>query len=162
MSRRRAWALVAAQVVLLVLLGWPARRRHPASGPRRMIATLGVLSGAGLAAWGSATLGPDLRPSPLPRADSQLHTDGPYRWVRHPIYTGLLLMIGARALTSTSPRHRLAAAGLVALLRTKAVAEERLLAARHPEYEGYARRVPRLLPRPRRTAKRRPTRTSPK
>ena len=138
---------MGAQAALLLALGWPARGARPTGRTRRAAAGALFLAGATVAASGSAELGVDLRPSPLPPPGARLRTTGAYGRVRHPIYAGLLLMAAARGLASTSRRHRLAAAGLGGLLTIKAVTEERLLAEDHPEYADYARRVPRFVPR---------------
>jgi protein-S-isoprenylcysteine O-methyltransferase Ste14 len=77
---------------------------------------------------------------------------GPYALVRHPIYTGLFVGLLAMALEKGTAA---ALAGLVvsaAGLRLKAGLEERFLRAELGEaaYEAYARRVPMLVPGPRR------------
>ncbi len=75
-----------------------------------------------------------------------LVTTGPYRYIRHPIYSAVCLF----ALAGVAA-HRSAAAWGVALLVVagafvRIVAEERLVAERYPEYTGYAARTWRLLP----------------
>ena len=77
----------------------------------------------------------------------ELATDGPYRWVRHPSYLGLMLGFFGWALVFRS------AVGVVAgvlgfpLLSDRIDAEEALLAARFgAAYEEYRRRTWRLVP----------------
>jgi protein-S-isoprenylcysteine O-methyltransferase Ste14 len=81
--------------------------------------------------------------------EHDLITTGPYRLVRHPIYTGMLGMLLATGLgVGRMPTFLLGAATYVwgTLLRTRV--EERLLRATFGErYDDYARRVPALLPR---------------
>jgi len=75
-----------------------------------------------------------------------LVTSGPYRFVRHPIYSAVLgfLLVGVVA------RPSLAAAGLFAVavgaVFVRITAEETLVRARYPEYERYAARTKRLVP----------------
>jgi protein-S-isoprenylcysteine O-methyltransferase Ste14 len=78
----------------------------------------------------------------------KLITDGPYAYVRNPIYTGMFGMLIA---TGLAMEHWIAtivaviifAAGLVIRVRT----EEKLLrAAFGQEFEDYARRVPAIIP----------------
>lgn len=78
----------------------------------------------------------------------KLITEGPYAWVRNPIYTGMLGMLIA---TGLAMEHWLATivavpifvVGLVVRVRS----EEKLLrAAFGEEFEDYARRVPAVLP----------------
>jgi protein-S-isoprenylcysteine O-methyltransferase Ste14 len=70
---------------------------------------------------------------------------GLYRWVRHPIYAGdLLLLIGLElALNSAAV---FAAAALVLYVRQQAIREERTLLQTLPGYEQYYRRTARFLP----------------
>lgn len=71
--------------------------------------------------------------------------EGLYRFVRHPIYTGdLLLLIGMQlALNSWCV---LLAISLVPVVFRKAVQEERMLIRRLPGYEAYCRRTKRFVP----------------
>jgi protein-S-isoprenylcysteine O-methyltransferase Ste14 len=73
-------------------------------------------------------------------------TSGPYRWLRHPIYAAILLFAAAGA----AARPSLPAAGFAALLLAgaliRALAEERLLVERYPEYANYALRTRRFVP----------------
>lgn len=80
----------------------------------------------------------------------QLVTTGPYRFVRHPIYAGLLALLVATGLAfSTWP---FIAAGFVCFAagtRIRGASEERLLRASFgEEYDRYAARVPAVLPFP--------------
>jgi protein-S-isoprenylcysteine O-methyltransferase Ste14 len=70
---------------------------------------------------------------------------GLYRWVRHPIYAGdLLLLIGLElALNSAAV---FAAAALVLYVRQQAIREEQTLLQTLPGYEQYYRRTARFLP----------------
>jgi protein-S-isoprenylcysteine O-methyltransferase Ste14 len=78
----------------------------------------------------------------------KLITEGPYRFVRNPIYTGMLGMLVA---TGLAMEHWLAllvaivlfAVGLVIRVRSE---EKLLLAAFGREFEDYAERVPAVLP----------------
>ena len=73
---------------------------------------------------------------------------GPYGFVRHPIYTGLIIALLATAVTEATP-VALSGAVLIALgLWVKARAEERFLLSElgQEAYESYRRRVPMLVP----------------
>ena len=71
---------------------------------------------------------------------------GPYRWIRHPMYTSVLLV--ALAWTLGSPLHyrKLLWVGLLVPLSVKLRYEERLLMERFPEYEAYRRQTKSLIP----------------
>ena len=83
---------------------------------------------------------------PEPRAGARLVTDGPYRWVRHPMYFGSLI-IGAGACLAGPQPWRLAAWLLLAfVLVAKARREERGLLAQFPGYAEYRRGRAFLIP----------------
>ena len=71
---------------------------------------------------------------------------GPYRWIRHPMYTSVLLVPLAWTLGSPLPYRLLLWVGLVMTLSAKLRYEERLLIERFPEYEAYRRQTKRLIP----------------
>ncbi len=65
---------------------------------------------------------------------------GAYRFVRHPIYTGIFIAMLAFVLRSYSPLNLLMASTIVVLFMIKSVVEERFLRA-DPEYAAYLQRV---------------------
>jgi protein-S-isoprenylcysteine O-methyltransferase Ste14 len=77
--------------------------------------------------------------------DHALVAHGLYRWVRHPIYAGdLLLLLGLElALNSWGV---LGVIALAIYVRRQAAVEERALAATLPGYADYCRRTSRFLP----------------
>jgi len=82
---------------------------------------------------------------PEPKDGGQLITSGPYHWIRHPMYTSVLL--GATALAWLAPSWAwLAWAALWGVLWTKATLEERQMTAHHPGYAAYRQRSRRFLP----------------
>ena len=73
---------------------------------------------------------------------------GPYAFVRHPIYTGLIIALLATAAIEATQVALLGALLIALGLWVKASAEERFLSTElAPEtYESYRRRVPMLVP----------------
>jgi protein-S-isoprenylcysteine O-methyltransferase Ste14 len=92
-------------------------------------------------------LGKSLTAHPMPLASGKLKTTGLYAVVRHPIYLGLLLVAAGLTVHGASIWHLVGFVGLSVLLHVKAGFEERLLRAAYSEYEAYARRVGRLIPK---------------
>ena len=71
---------------------------------------------------------------------------GPYRVIRHPIYTGVCLFIWPAALSCyTLPSFRLTALVTVGAI-IRMFCEERLLVKHYPEYTIYARVTKRMIP----------------
>ncbi len=87
-----------------------------------------------------------LTAAPLPNSHAELRTAGMYKFVRHPIYSGLLLLAVALTVNSGSLWTTAACVALVMLINVKARWEERHLAERFPDYTAYAARTPRFIP----------------
>lgn len=88
---------------------------------------------------------------PAPRADGELVTRGVYRWLRHPIYTAIILIVIGLFLKKPTILNGVAMAAVVVFLALKVSFEERLLSARYPQYVDYKRRTWGLIPWPRRS-----------
>lgn len=139
--------LVALQFALLFALGALAVP-NVLRGDIPAAAFLLALVSVALAAWTLAhnRLG-NFNIRPAPKAEGILVTTGPYRWIRHPMYTSVLLGAAALAWTS-SPR----AAGwaswsaLAAVLVLKSTLEERWMSQKHPGYAAYVLSSKRFLP----------------
>jgi protein-S-isoprenylcysteine O-methyltransferase Ste14 len=79
-------------------------------------------------------------------------TDGPYRYVVHPIYTGFLLLFVS---TMVFTRNWLLGALVIgSLMTTRLVREERMMRGKvREEYAEYLKRTGRFVPRLRHTKK---------
>lgn len=145
------WALVGGQFALLAgLVLVPDGDDWQVAAPVRTAGaamTIAGLAGIGVAGLG---LGRGLTATPVPNRKAQLRTGGLYGWVRHPIYTALLVVAAGRVTVSGSVLHIGILAALLVLLNGKAGWEEKLLAERFDGYRAYAATVPRFLPVPRR------------
>lgn len=88
-----------------------------------------------------------------PSQELELLTDGPFSWVRHPIYSlGMLIML-CTLVVVPSPVTLTMAAVHVLLLHLKATNEENFLREKFGAvYDEYRRAVPRLVPKPSRFA----------
>lgn len=144
-----ARALLAGQGLLAVsyVAGIVATGTRPGPDPVTVAGGAVALAGAGLAGWGVRSLGPALSPYPEPRPGTDLVEEGPYRLVRHPIYSGLVLGAAGIALATRSWGGMAVTAALGVFFSTKARYEESRMRVAVPGYAGYQRRVRgRLLP----------------
>ena len=80
--------------------------------------------------------------------DSALTTTGPYAYTRNPLYLGSMLLAAGFALAARSWWIALAILAMFLLIYLPVVKdEEAFLRTKFPEFEEYARQVPRFLPR---------------
>ena len=147
-GRSLAVGVVALQAALLVAF-FLAPRRGDWAVPGWLAAagSTAVVAGAGILVLAALNLGRSLTPLPTPVPRGVLQTGGLYRFVRHPIYSGLLVLLFGSAATSGSAVRLVLAAALLGLLTRKARWEEDMLRRRYPDYDDYARRTPRFVPR---------------
>jgi len=97
--------------------------------------------------WARTHLGRNWSSVAAVKADHELITDGPYRWMRHPIYAGMLLAFIGTAVAIGQWRGVLAVSlALVAFLQ-RIVLEDRFMREQFGSvYESYAQRVHALVP----------------
>jgi protein-S-isoprenylcysteine O-methyltransferase Ste14 len=116
---------------------------------------VGILTVAAVA-WVLRSLGDNVSETALTKTKHQLIMTGPYRWVRHPLYTTGITLFLAIGLMQASWLV-LSVAGAVAVFIALLVipAEERALVAKFGNaYRVYAGRTGRLLPQIRSSAHR--------
>lgn len=107
-----------------------------------------AVAGFAFAWWARIHLGTLWSGTVTLKADHRIVDTGPYRLVRHPIYTGLIVAALAMALVRASPAALLGAGLITFGCWVKGRLEERFLSAElGPEaYAAYRRRVPMLVP----------------
>jgi protein-S-isoprenylcysteine O-methyltransferase Ste14 len=140
------WLLVGVQFLLLlvlILLPWRS--------PSVLSIVVGVLlfvAGAILGLAAGRRLGRALTPTPVPVAGAGLRTDGAYRWVRHPIYSAVLLMVGGYVIAIGSVWSAACAVVLLVFFVLKSRWEDGLLRAQYgEEWTAWAARTGALVPR---------------
>jgi protein-S-isoprenylcysteine O-methyltransferase Ste14 len=112
-----------------------------------VLAALVAAVGAVLRVWGTAYLGPFTVNNLHMKAGAVL-ADGPYRFVRNPLYLGSWCMFAAMAFLMPVSGALFAMVLLTAFLLRLILAEEAFLTSQRGEpYLSYMRTVPRLFPR---------------
>lgn len=121
-----------------------------ASGPEVYFIGVGVLvTGLGFAIWARRWLGRNWSGVVTLKEDHELVRGGPYRFVRHPIYTGILLGFVGSAIARNEWRGVLAVAICYAALWRKLKLEERWMIERFGDaYRKFQSEVPALIPNP--------------
>jgi protein-S-isoprenylcysteine O-methyltransferase Ste14 len=107
------------------------------------LAALGFI----LAWWARVHLGQLWSSRITRKADHRVVDSGPYALVRHPIYSGIILAGVATAALRGSAGACVGAGVMAFSWYLKAQLEEQFLRDELPGYDGYARRVPMLIPR---------------
>ncbi|HXR55794.1 MAG TPA: isoprenylcysteine carboxylmethyltransferase family protein [Casimicrobiaceae bacterium] len=106
-----------------------------------------TLTGLLFSVWARVHLGANWSGMVTIKKDHELVVSGPYRFVRHPIYSGLLLAFVGSALARAEWRGVLAAIlAFWALWRKLRVEERRMRQQFGSVYDEYASHVPALVP----------------
>lgn len=123
-------------------------RPHPGLVDNVVVGVFGLVilvAGLGLAVWARVHLGRNWGMPMSQRDEPELVTDGPYRLVRHPIYTGLVLAIIGTSLT-VSLLGLVVAVIAAGYFYYAATVEERNLVQAVPGYAAYRARTKLLIP----------------
>jgi protein-S-isoprenylcysteine O-methyltransferase Ste14 len=141
--RGEGW--VAIQLVLIGAIAactfapvsWP----HELEGLVRALGVVAIVAGALVFVLGARTLGSAITPFPRPASEARLHEGGLFRYVRHPVYDGVILLALGWSLAE-APLGLLPTALLAVFFDLKARREEAWLDERYPGYSGYLERTP--------------------
>jgi len=114
-----------------------------------VLLVLGILcagTGAWLRTWGSAYLGTDVMRDTAMRAEGVV-ADGPYRYMRNPLYVGSWIHSLALALLMPASGAVFTIVSIILFQMRLILAEESFLAVKQGEsYQAYCALVPRLWP----------------
>lgn len=104
------------------------------------------VAAVGLMVWARVTFGfRSFHLGANPTAGGLIKT-GPYRFVRHPIYTAVFVFAMAGAVVHLTVQSAALVAGLLVGMVSRMLTEERLLTQRYSEYGQYASRTKRMIP----------------
>jgi protein-S-isoprenylcysteine O-methyltransferase Ste14 len=151
----RVLLIVGVCVLAAVLRHLPRSFWHHLQYWQPELALLGallVLASTALLLWARWILGTMWASIPMIQEHHELRTDGPYRLVRHPIYTGFLgLVIGGMMACGFGVWIVLLAVAVPWLLRRVRIEDAMMASQFGASYEAYRARVPALIPWTRRT-----------
>ncbi|MBS1667502.1 MAG: isoprenylcysteine carboxylmethyltransferase family protein [Bacteroidetes bacterium] len=138
----KANLLVSLQFILIGLLLLTIDAFHFS-----FLAILFIILSMFVAFWSIITMRKSkLRISPIPAVTATLIIDGPYKYIRHPMYASILLAaIGLLFLNFSWIRLGLAITLMLVLL-VKLEWEEKMLSKKFTNYLDYKKRTKRLLP----------------
>jgi protein-S-isoprenylcysteine O-methyltransferase Ste14 len=104
------------------------------------------VSAAVLMVWARATFGWRSFHATASTTAGGLVTSGPYRYIRNPIYTSVVIFSVSGAVAHLSWSSVVFAMVVLAGALARIIAEERFLRIRYPEYAEYAARTKRMVP----------------
>lgn len=144
---RFAGVRLAMAVVLIALL-----RLHAFRGHTNRVAVLGAVGfamfalGLGLAIWARIHLGRNWGGPMSQKLEPELVTTGPYRWIRNPIYSGIILAMLGTAV-AVGVYWLIPAAVLGGYFVYSAFVEQRFMASQFPDqYPAYKQSTKMLIP----------------
>ncbi len=106
-----------------------------------------MLAGFAFTAWARVTLGRNWSGTVTLKENHELIENGPYAWVRHPIYTGLLIMFVGTAIPIAELRGAVAVLLVLLSFLIKLRIEERWMTELfRAKYDSYCKRVAMLIP----------------
>jgi len=139
--RAASLAATSVLVVAVVTLLW----RHELFGGNA-IAIVAQVAAALLMVAARLTFGTRSFHAGANPTEGGLVTSGPYRFIRHPIYAAILLLVWAGVLSHLSAVSLGCAVVATAAVAVRIATEERLVVERYPEYREYAARTKRVIP----------------
>jgi protein-S-isoprenylcysteine O-methyltransferase Ste14 len=104
------------------------------------------VTAVGLMIWARMTMGLRSFHATADPTDGGLVTSGPYRFIRHPIYTSICLFCSAAVLAHPSLSTVVLGVLVMVGAFVRMTAEERLLVQRYPGYRLYASATKRMVP----------------
>jgi protein-S-isoprenylcysteine O-methyltransferase Ste14 len=147
-----SFVVIAGLISLFLYLfkpNWISWASIPLPYHLRLIGVGIVATGFGLIQWSQYTLGRNWSDTPRITDHQELVMDGPYRWVRHPIYTAFVLIFVSTLFISANWFLSAAWIGMVVLDITSRVQyeEDKLTTLFGDQYRAYLDRTGRFLPR---------------
>ena len=151
-ARRLAYIGVAVIGWFLLFRGWRLPypfnvRLVPQTDAILIAASILCVCGLALCLWARAILGRNWSGTVTLKENHELIVRGPYRLVRHPIYTGLLVMLLA---TAIQLGHLAGMIGVLVVLVSfwikSSYEEELMLKQFDKQYADYQERVKRIIP----------------
>ncbi|MDL2335696.1 MAG: isoprenylcysteine carboxylmethyltransferase family protein [Chloroflexota bacterium] len=141
-----ALQLLLLLAIVVAAMAFPVQVDGSMEQIAQVVGLVGLVAGVIVFGLGIVTLGGSLSPLPKPLASAELVERGIYRFIRHPIYTGLILAALGGSIHAVSPLALLFTVALAVVLDLKARREEIWLRQQYAGYTAYAARTKKFIP----------------
>ena len=132
----------------LINPGWMAWAQLPLPSWMRWSGAAIIVICIPLIYWVFSSLGKNVTPTVVTRQEHTLVMQGPYHWIRHPLYTvGFLLFTGYSLLAANWFIFTMLAFAFIILVMRTPIEEQHLIDRFGDDYRQYMRRTGRYLPR---------------
>jgi protein-S-isoprenylcysteine O-methyltransferase Ste14 len=139
------WLAILAYMIYPAAITWASL---PLPTWLRWFGVVVAITAVFLLFWMFRSLGMNITDTVVTRRDHTLITDGPYRWIRHPLYTfGSLFFISLSLVTGIWLIPLLAIPTFAILIQRTSIEERALQERFGDEYLRYSKRTGRFFPR---------------
>ncbi len=141
-------ALWLSAMAYLINPAWMSWASLPLPAWARWLGAVIMIACVPLIYWVFSSLGKNVTPTVAIRQEHNLVTHGPYRWVRHPLYTvGFLAFAGLSLLSANGFIAAVVLFGMPVIMMRTPIEEAHLIERFGDEYRQYMQRTGRYLPK---------------
>ena len=138
--RSKRWELSQTLLLLFILL-FPFKVTLNFSLTVRYLGLFCLIAGSIITICAILSLKDNLKPSPKPKVGGYLVTDGLYKIIRHPAYSGIVIAALGLSLWMSDLIRIALTLMLFVLFDAKSRAEETWIEKTYPEYASYKKQV---------------------
>lgn len=150
MSRGTGWVIAQGAIFvffLIAVLYGDTVQDVPGLILAQVVGLIVGVAGAAVSVWALVQHGWSVSPFPKPVEGAHLVVSGPYRYVRHPMYTGVVVFTLGVGLAYANPIAMLSSVTFLVFFMAKAGSEEEMLVDTVDGYRAYRSKVPwRIIP----------------
>jgi protein-S-isoprenylcysteine O-methyltransferase Ste14 len=148
-AKKIGWVYVLVQVIVIGAILFFSNRYRTNLAPESISTIAGIIvitAGLIMAIFSFINFGQIVTPNPVPMDNYTLKTTGMYKYIRHPIYSSVLLTLLGFVILSQSISGFIFWVAGVLFIAYKTGFEEKQLSLKFPEYTAYKSKTKKLIP----------------
>lgn len=145
--KMKDYSYVGVQLILFVAYVFPVYGRAPYPVLVTQAGFVVSVAGGFVLLLSLVQLNINLSPFPTPKEETKLVRKGLYKYIRHPIYTAILLLFFGYGLYQSSLYKIFITILLAVLFYFKSIYEEKCLEEKFAEYKDYCNKTGRFFPK---------------